>query len=59
MAGLADAIAAQFPPGAYPHLLELTTGHVLQPGYDFAREFDFGLDLVIDGLERAARGHPG
>lgn len=53
MADLADAIVAQFPPGAYPHLVELTTGHVLQPGYDFANEFEFGLDLILDGLERA------
>jgi len=22
------------------------------PGYDFADEFDFGLELVLDGLER-------
>jgi hypothetical protein len=26
----------------------------MQPGYDFADEFDFGLDLILDGLERAA-----
>jgi hypothetical protein len=35
----------------YPHLLEFTTGHVLQPGYDFGLEFDHGLDLVLDALE--------
>ena len=29
------------------------TRHVLQPGYSFAEEFGFGLDLVLDGLERA------
>jgi hypothetical protein len=26
---------------------------VLQPGYDSGAEFAFGLDLVLDGLERA------
>jgi hypothetical protein len=26
---------------------------VLQPGYSFAEEFGYGLDLVLDGLERA------
>ncbi len=36
-----------------PHLRELATEHVLLPGYDFCDEFDFGLDLVLDGLERA------
>jgi len=25
---------------------------VLQPGYDYANEFVFGLDLILDGLER-------
>jgi hypothetical protein len=28
----------------------LTTEHVLQPGYDYGDEF--GLDLILDGLER-------
>jgi hypothetical protein len=26
---------------------------VLQPGHDYGDEFDFGLDLLFDGLERA------
>ncbi|QNN51177.1 TetR/AcrR family transcriptional regulator [Nocardioides mesophilus] len=38
--------------GAYPHLLEMTTAHYLRPGYDFAEEFQLGLDLVLDGLVR-------
>ena len=41
-----------FDPAAYPHLLELTTDFVLQPGYDFGNEFEFGLGLVLDGLAR-------
>ncbi len=56
MADLADGIVGAFPPGAYPHLAEFTAEQVLQPGYDFADEFDFGLDLILDGLDRAARG---
>ena len=28
--------------------------HVLQPGYDYADEFAFGLDLILEGLEKAA-----
>jgi AcrR family transcriptional regulator len=39
----------------YPYLTELTTQHVLQPGYDYAKEFDHGLDLILDGLETRAR----
>jgi hypothetical protein len=52
-ADLAEAIMASFPAGQYPHLVELTVEHVLRPGYDYGEEFEFGLDLVLDGLERA------
>jgi hypothetical protein len=37
-----------------PHLSEFTVEHVLQPGYDYGSEFEFGLDLVLDGLEKAS-----
>jgi hypothetical protein len=26
--------------------------HAVKPGYDYAEEFEFGLDLILDGLER-------
>lgn len=54
MADLAQAMSAAMPMGEYPHLVEFTTQHVLRPGYDFGHEFDFGIDLVLDGLEAAA-----
>ena len=54
MAELAKSIVAPTPEGAYPHLVEFTAEHVLQPGYDFRAEFEFGLDLILDGLERQA-----
>jgi AcrR family transcriptional regulator len=47
------AIMARFTSGQYPHLTEMAVDHVLQPGYDYADEFEFGLDLILDGLERA------
>jgi len=50
---VAGAIFDALPPGAFPHLVELTKEHVLKPGYAFANELDFGLDLILDGLERA------
>jgi len=40
----------------YPHLLELTTEHVLQPGYNYGQEFNYGLGLILDSLEAAAHG---
>jgi AcrR family transcriptional regulator len=54
-AELAQSIMADFPADAYPHLAELAVEHVLQPGYDYGDEYEFGLDLILDGLERAAR----
>jgi hypothetical protein len=26
---------------------------VLQPGYDYGSEYEYGLDLILDGLDRA------
>ena len=52
---LAEKILSQFPSDEYPHLAELATEHVLQPGYDYGEEFEFGLDLVLDGLEDLRR----
>jgi AcrR family transcriptional regulator len=51
---LAQEIAGQLPAGEYPHLTELAVAHVLQPGYRYGDEFEIGLDLILDGLERAA-----
>ncbi|GIG29491.1 TetR/AcrR family transcriptional regulator [Cellulomonas marina] len=51
---LAEAIVGGLPPGAFPHLVELTTQHVLQPGYAFGDSFAFGLDVLLDGIEEAA-----
>jgi AcrR family transcriptional regulator len=36
----------------YPHLVEVVGGHVAKAGYDYATEFVFGLNLILDGLDR-------
>jgi AcrR family transcriptional regulator len=36
----------------YPHLVEVVGGYVAKSGYDYATEFVFGLDLILDGLDR-------
>jgi AcrR family transcriptional regulator len=36
----------------YPYLAETVGGHVAATGYDFGDEFEFGLDLILDGLAR-------
>ena len=53
-AAVAKEIMGRFAAGEYPHLTELAVEHVLQPGYDFGDEFEFGLNLLLDGLEREA-----
>jgi AcrR family transcriptional regulator len=55
-AEVAQAMMAEFPADAYPHLTEIAVEHVLQPGYSYASEYLFGLDLILDGLERLAAG---
>ena len=47
-------IAVAFDAAAYPHLVDFTVEHVLQPGYEFGDSFDFGLDLILDSLGRYA-----
>ena len=59
VAEMAEPMMSQFPEGAYPHLVELVTDYVLQPGYAFGNEFDFGLTLILDGLDRLAEREPG
>jgi AcrR family transcriptional regulator len=56
---VAQEMLARFPIGEYPHLAELTTQHMLQPGYDYGNEFEFGLDLILDGLDRAGTSPAG
>ncbi len=52
---VASAILEQMK-GAYPYLGEMTAEHVLQPGYAYANEFRYGLELILDALDaRLAR----
>ena len=39
----------------YPYLVEVAT-EMAKVGYDYATEFEFGLDLILDGLERFRAG---
>ena len=54
-AGVAQTMFARMAAEQYPSLTEFTVQHVLQPGYDYGAEFGYGLDLVLDGLERDLR----
>lgn len=51
-AEITTPIMERFSTGEYPHMVEIAVEHVLKPGYDFGDEFDFGLNLILDGLSR-------
>ena len=55
-AEVASSIMDGFPADAFPYLTEIAVEHVLQPGYDYGNEYRFGLELILDGLERALSG---
>ena len=57
-AEVAQTIMAEFAAGTYPHLTEIAVEHVLQLGYDYGNEYQFGLELVLDGLDRALGASP-
>jgi hypothetical protein len=36
----------------FPYLAEVVAGHVAKVGYDFATAFEYGLDLILNALEK-------
>ena len=50
-AQMAEDFLQQVPVNEYPHLSEMVIEHAMKPGYDYKEEFEFGLDLILDGLE--------
>jgi AcrR family transcriptional regulator len=51
-ADLAGPMTERFSAGEYPHLVAMSAEFFLRPGYDFGNEFEFGLDVILDGLAR-------
>jgi AcrR family transcriptional regulator len=49
---VAQTMLEPFPANEYPNLVEFLAEHVMQPGYDYGDEFEYGLDVILDGLER-------
>jgi AcrR family transcriptional regulator len=49
---VAESMLQPFPVNEYPNLVEFITDHAMKPGYDYGDEFEYGLDVVLDGLER-------
>jgi AcrR family transcriptional regulator len=49
----AEAILSAIPTDEFPYLAEVIADYMLKVGYDESADFDFGLGLILDGLERA------
>ncbi len=49
---MAEAFLSAIPADAFPYLSEVTE-YMLRAGYDESADFEFGLGLILDGLERA------
>jgi AcrR family transcriptional regulator len=50
-ADVAREVLAAIPPGAYPSLARVATEYAAEP-YDDDAAFSFGLELILDGVER-------
>jgi len=53
---MAGEMLGQLPVEEFPYFTELVVQHALKPGYAYAKEFEVGLELVFDGLERLREG---
>jgi len=51
VAEVAGPMMEMIPAADFPYLAEFSAEHVMRPDYDFGNEFEFGLDLVLDGLD--------
>jgi len=53
VAEVAENIMDGFRPGEYPYLAEMAVDRAMKPGYNYGDEFEYGLDLILDGIKRA------
>ncbi len=51
VAEVAQSMLQAFPVNEYPNLAAFITEHAMKPGYDHANEFEWGLDVILKGLE--------
>jgi hypothetical protein len=52
IAEVAENITEGFRQGEYPYLAEMAVDRAMKPSYNYGDEFEFGLDLILDGIER-------
>jgi hypothetical protein len=53
LADMAEGFLREFPAADYPYVLEHVEQHLVESGPDERSAFEFGLELILDGLERA------
>lgn len=55
LAAVGEDLLAHLPVDAYPNLVHVSR-ELLASGFDYSDEFEFGLDLILDGIERVLQG---
>jgi hypothetical protein len=53
MRAMAENMIQPLPANEYPNVTEFITEPALKSRYDHTEEFEYGLDLILDGLQRA------
>ena len=53
---MAESFLRAIPADQYPYLREMVVEHAMDSGYDEDADFVFGLDLILDGLQRVLDG---
>jgi AcrR family transcriptional regulator len=53
VAEVAETMLQPFPVDEYPNLVSFIADHAMKPGYDYADEFEYGLDAILESLARA------
>lgn len=55
LAEMGPALLEQIPADVYPNM-RTVSAELLAGGFDYGSEFEFGLDLILDGIERFKAG---
>ncbi len=53
---MAEAFLRAIPADEYPYLREMVVDYAMATGHDESADFEFGLSLILDGLERLLDG---
>ncbi len=49
---IAEGFLQAIPADEYPYLREMVVDYAMVAGYDDSADFEFGLDLILGGLQR-------